>query len=165
MPSSVHHFCVSNWFLRLFFSSELSFTHSFSYNLTAISRGTISGGWVSEGSSLLRSKIIKSPFLKSRSGHFLYKFSNPPFHIERQMAPLLAISLLSEIVVTQSVSHNPFTANFEQRDPKRVSAVFKVSGTQWAYLGSTNLLRTYLEVRTYWIYFILNDDQISNNRP
>ena len=80
---------------------------------------TISGGWVSEGSSLLRSKNIKSPFLKSRSGHFLYKFSNPPFHIERQMAPLLAISLLSEIVVTQSVSHNPFTANFEQRDPKR----------------------------------------------
>ena len=61
VPSSVHHFCVSNWFLRLFFSSELSFTHSFSYNLTAISRGAIPGGWVSEGSSPFRSKNIKSP--------------------------------------------------------------------------------------------------------
>lgn len=157
VPSSVHHFCVSNWFLRLFFSSELSFTHSFSYNLTAISRGTISGGWVSEGSSLLRSKNIKSPFLKSRSGHFLYKFSNPPFHIERQMAPLLAISLLSEIVVTQSVSHNPFTANFEQRDPKRE---FRPSSRLVAHTVSIFGQQCSLLHRTYWIGNKL-DDQIT----
>ena len=97
------------------------------------------------------------PFLKSWLGHFLYKFSNPPFHIERQMAPLLAISLLSEIVVTQSVSHNPFTANFEQRDPKRE---FRPSSRLVAHTVSIFGQQCSLLHRTYWIDNKL-DDQIN----
>ena len=157
VPSSVHHFCVSNWFLRLFFSSELSFTHSFSYNLTAISRGTISGGLGLRGLKPPQEQDYQKSIPKVPIRTFSLQIFKSPFHIERQMAPLLAISLLSEIVVTQSVSHNPFTANFEQRDPKRE---FRPSSRLVAHTVSIFGQQCSLLHRTYWIGNKL-DDQIT----
>ena len=98
---------------RTFFHS-LFFLQSYSYF-----QGNHFWGLGLRGLKPPQEQEYQKPIPKVPIRTFSLQIFKSPFHTERQMAPLLAISLLSEIVVTQSVSHNPFTANFEQRDPKR----------------------------------------------
>ena len=130
VPSSVHHFCVSNWFLRLFFSSELSFTHSFSYNLTAISRGNHFWGLGLRGLKPPQEQDYQKSIPKVPIRTFsLQIFKSPLPYWEANGAPAGYFTPFGDCCHPICVSQPIYGQLWTKRPEERVSAVFKVSGT------------------------------------